>query len=222
MTSHRQRHLELANGFNQLMQSMGRLQSYQTEENQHEIMRQMSLATMAYIEDLSRQQQALGRDMLQDDLPGSINDLHQLTAPTDASAPTWVEDRDIPRAPVSHAPNNDSAIRRPATRNRLQEELALRRNRMTVRDFFQDPVFDPGEFERHAIPPDPMRDMQDLSVDMASLPDLHDTACSICLDCYEDDKEKQWLATNCLHVFHESCLKEWYKTSASCPLCKAT
>jgi len=45
--------------------------------------------------------------------------------------------------------------------------------------------------------------------------------CSICLNImYEDEFDYK---TECNHIFHNECIKEWYKVSnnISCPLCRA-
>jgi hypothetical protein len=50
--------------------------------------------------------------------------------------------------------------------------------------------------------------------------------CSICLNIIYDDeydfiKENQNHKTECDHIFHNECIKQWYKVSnsVSCPLC---
>jgi hypothetical protein len=43
--------------------------------------------------------------------------------------------------------------------------------------------------------------------------------CNICLEDYQAGEEKKSLA--CPHAFHKSCIDEWLKRVASCPVCKA-
>lgn len=41
-----------------------------------------------------------------------------------------------------------------------------------------------------------------------------------CIICYEDYKVKdKVLVLYCNHIYHRSCLKEWFKRSIKCPLC---
>ena len=44
-----------------------------------------------------------------------------------------------------------------------------------------------------------------------------DTKCSICLSWYESDDELRVLP--CSHHFHVDCADEWFKITATCPLC---
>lgn len=44
-----------------------------------------------------------------------------------------------------------------------------------------------------------------------------DTKCSICLGWYEDDDDLRILP--CSHHFHQGCADEWFKITATCPLC---
>jgi len=46
------------------------------------------------------------------------------------------------------------------------------------------------------------------------------TSCPICFDEYEDNS--MILSTECLHFFHEDCLKKWVQTDQnhSCPICR--
>ena len=47
-----------------------------------------------------------------------------------------------------------------------------------------------------------------------------DGSCSICLDSYEPNVSI--MTINCLHSFHESCMRQWIKQSAAmiCPVCQ--
>ena len=40
------------------------------------------------------------------------------------------------------------------------------------------------------------------------------------LDKFDDLKEKPYMITPCNHIFHTSCLKEWYEQKQDCPLCR--
>lgn len=47
--------------------------------------------------------------------------------------------------------------------------------------------------------------------------------CSICLNLvYDDDEYIKQHKTECNHIFHNECIKEWYRVSngLSCPLCR--
>ena len=47
-----------------------------------------------------------------------------------------------------------------------------------------------------------------------------DTKCSICLGWYEDGDDLRILP--CSHHFHQGCADEWFKITATCPLCVRT
>lgn len=42
--------------------------------------------------------------------------------------------------------------------------------------------------------------------------------CSICISDFADDSMVS--ITNCNHVFHTDCIKEWYKYKTDCPICR--
>jgi hypothetical protein len=44
-----------------------------------------------------------------------------------------------------------------------------------------------------------------------------DDTCSICLNHF---KKNGSFLSNCHHIFHKPCLKEWVKHNKSCPLCR--
>lgn len=46
---------------------------------------------------------------------------------------------------------------------------------------------------------------------------LNDIECCICLEQYCNTKYMHMLPCN--HVFHLSCIKEWYNRNESCPIC---
>ena len=44
------------------------------------------------------------------------------------------------------------------------------------------------------------------------------TSCPICFDDYDDSS--MVLSTECLHFFHEECLKKWAALNKTCPICR--
>lgn len=41
-----------------------------------------------------------------------------------------------------------------------------------------------------------------------------------CIFCLEDLKTQSCLkSSNCMHIFHESCIREWLKNKGKCPTC---
>ena len=44
------------------------------------------------------------------------------------------------------------------------------------------------------------------------------TSCPICFDDYEESS--MVLSTECLHFFHEECLKKWADLNKTCPICR--
>ena len=42
--------------------------------------------------------------------------------------------------------------------------------------------------------------------------------CSICMEEYQDDSKVS--KPDCLHLFHENCLKKWIEINKSCPICR--
>lgn len=49
-----------------------------------------------------------------------------------------------------------------------------------------------------------------------------DVECSICMDHSEEERNP---LLNCIHVFHEGCIMEWWRQqgrAANCPICRAS
>lgn len=44
------------------------------------------------------------------------------------------------------------------------------------------------------------------------------TECSICIDKFS--KSSDVIQLECNHIFHEECIKQWLKTSKTCPVCR--
>ena len=47
----------------------------------------------------------------------------------------------------------------------------------------------------------------------------NDGECSICFNNYDDDNDAGKL--KCGHIFHNSCIKRWFTTSGTCPICRS-
>lgn len=66
-------------------------------------------------------------------------------------------------------------------------------------------------------------DIEDLNID--TIPSikyrdsLNDTKCSICLEDFIVDESIKQL--RCEHIYHISCLEEWFNEKRICPLCRA-
>ena len=45
--------------------------------------------------------------------------------------------------------------------------------------------------------------------------------CAICKCDFEEDEDVTPLPCNTAHYFHSSCITQWLKTNAICPLCRA-
>lgn len=41
--------------------------------------------------------------------------------------------------------------------------------------------------------------------------------CSICFDTFEHDSKKT-IQLGCGHIYHGSCIMEWFKVNSTCPL----
>ena len=48
--------------------------------------------------------------------------------------------------------------------------------------------------------------------------EIDDSCCPICLEEY--DNNKKIIKLNCNHIFHESCIKEWFVEKDNCPNCR--
>jgi hypothetical protein len=45
-------------------------------------------------------------------------------------------------------------------------------------------------------------------------------SCAICIEKYKNDSRVAILE-NCNHMFHDTCITEWFKKSYNCPMCNA-
>ncbi|KAJ4976245.1 hypothetical protein NE237_001351 [Protea cynaroides] len=45
--------------------------------------------------------------------------------------------------------------------------------------------------------------------------------CAVCLSIFEND-EVAMLLPNCKHMFHEQCIKMWFSSHTTCPICRCS
>jgi hypothetical protein len=65
----------------------------------------------------------------------------------------------------------------------------------------------------------PQRQPQYVVIRYKNMPNKKDhTSCPICFDDYDDSS--MVLSTECLHFFHEGCLKKWADVNKTCPICR--
>ena len=48
----------------------------------------------------------------------------------------------------------------------------------------------------------------------------YEIECSICLENWIDNKNKEWAQLMCSHVFHTNCINKWFEQSTNCPICR--
>lgn len=46
-----------------------------------------------------------------------------------------------------------------------------------------------------------------------------DSKCSICLEGFDDDEQRQIVKTKCNHLFCKPCITKWFRENNKCPLC---
>ena len=67
--------------------------------------------------------------------------------------------------------------------------------------------------------PQPRPQPQYVVIRYKNMPNKKDhTSCPICFDDYDDSS--MVLSTECLHFFHEECLKKWADVNKTCPICR--
>lgn len=67
--------------------------------------------------------------------------------------------------------------------------------------------------------PQPRQQPQYVIIRYKNMPNKKDhTSCPICFDDYDDSS--MVLSTECLHFFHEGCLKKWADVNKTCPICR--
>ena len=71
-----------------------------------------------------------------------------------------------------------------------------------------------GEFVHHEPTEEGSIVSEDSSCSHSSLAD-----CSICLSCFAEGEVCRSLPAPCGHMFHKSCIDQWFETSSRCPLC---
>ena len=47
------------------------------------------------------------------------------------------------------------------------------------------------------------------------------TTCAICLDSLQKKKRKCYEIAECGHAFHVSCIRNWFASSVTCPVCRS-
>lgn len=63
--------------------------------------------------------------------------------------------------------------------------------------------------------------LEEQTVELTGLGDEEETTCSICMEDFSESRDDNIiLLPDCYHLFHQSCIFEWFKRQRSCPLCR--
>jgi E3 ubiquitin-protein ligase RNF115/126 len=70
------------------------------------------------------------------------------------------------------------------------------------------------------VPDDLLEELPQFTLDDVNRLPAEKKDCVICLTAFE--KGNQVLILPCTHLFHPNCIKDWFKTNNTCPICKFT
>lgn len=86
-------------------------------------------------------------------------------------------------------------------------------NEVVQNESFEDTTEVLGRDERRKL------DIDEFKYSENKKDNLDEKECSICLNQYSDDDLVVRLL-NCPHLFHSTCIREWYTYKNSCPICR--
>lgn len=71
---------------------------------------------------------------------------------------------------------------------------------------------------QHPVPDAIVNELPEITIDSVDKLDGDKKNCTICLDSFKH-RDKA-LILPCIHIFHTDCIKNWFKTQNTCPICK--
>lgn len=82
----------------------------------------------------------------------------------------------------------------------------------------QDMIDNLNQPEQHPVPEQIINELPEITIDSVEKLDGDKKDCIICLTPFaQGDKA---LILPCIHFFHTNCIKDWFKTQNTCPICK--
>ena len=71
---------------------------------------------------------------------------------------------------------------------------------------------------QHPVPDEIVNELPEITIDSVEKLDGDKKDCIICLNSFKQGDKA--LILPCIHIFHTDCIKNWFKTQNTCPICK--
>ena len=71
---------------------------------------------------------------------------------------------------------------------------------------------------QHPVPDTIVNELPEITIDSVDKLDGDKKDCTICLNSFKHGDKA--LILPCIHIFHTNCIKKWFKTQNTCPICK--
>ena len=71
---------------------------------------------------------------------------------------------------------------------------------------------------QHPVPDAIVNELPEITIDSVDKLDGDKKDCTICLNSFKHGDKA--LILPCIHIFHTDCIKNWFKTQNTCPICK--
>ena len=71
---------------------------------------------------------------------------------------------------------------------------------------------------QHPVPDTIVNELPEITIDSVDKLDGDKKDCTICLNSFKHGDKA--LILPCIHIFHTDCIKNWFKTQNTCPICK--
>lgn len=103
--------------------------------------------------------------------------------------------------------------------NNIQDDIFSRFNNMYNQlNTFRELLESLNQPQQHPVPEQIINELPEVSIDSVEKLDGDKKDCVICLTPFaQGDKA---LILPCIHFFHIKCIKDWFKTQNTCPICK--
>jgi hypothetical protein len=99
---------------------------------------------------------------------------------------------------------------------RLMQTQGRMNNRS--RDVFQALLTQINQPRQNPVQEDILESLPEMTIDDINKLPQEKQDCVICMCKYE--KGEKAIIVPCTHIFHTTCIKDWFKTQNSCPICK--
>ena len=106
----------------------------------------------------------------------------------------------------------------PENNSLLSDIVDIRSNMVDIRSNLEALLERINQPAQHPVPDTIVNELPEITIDSVDKLDGDKKDCTICLNSFKHGDKA--LILPCIHIFHTDCIKKWFKTQNTCPICK--